>query len=45
MQISPWNTFYFYLHDTITFYEGEDFSGNAEMCDDGKQSSELNNPG
>jgi len=31
--------------DTITFYEGEDFSGNAEMCDDGKQSSELNNPG
>jgi len=31
--------------DTITFYEGEDFSGIAEMCDDGKQSSELNNPG
>jgi len=31
--------------DTITFYQGEDFSGNAEMCDDGKQSSELNNPG
>ena len=32
--------------DTITFYQGEDFSGVAEMYDDVKSSgTELNNPG
>jgi len=32
--------------DTITFYAGEDFSGNAEMYDDVNPSGdELNNPG
>ena len=31
--------------DTITFYEGEDFSGHAETYDEVVSSSSLDNPG
>ena len=31
--------------DTITFYDGEDFSGHPEMFDDVVSSSSLDNPG